>query len=73
MADAKKTLRITQVKSAIGYKSDQGATLRALGLGKIGRSVDQVDNESVRGRIVKVKHLVQVEDIYALCSQASRL
>ena len=33
MADAKKTLRITQVKSSIGYKEDQGKTLRALGLG----------------------------------------
>ena len=48
MADAKKTLRITQVKSSIGYKEDQGKTLRALGLGKINRSVEQVDNESVR-------------------------
>ena len=63
MADANKTLRLTQVKSAIGYKKDQGATLRALGLGKIGRTVDQVDNESVRGMIFKVKHLITVEEI----------
>ena len=63
MAEAKKTLRITQVKSAIGYKKDQGATLRALGLGKINRCVEQVDNESVRGMIFKVKHLVKVEEI----------
>ncbi len=63
MADAKKTLRITQVKSAIGYKADQAATLRALGLGKINRSVDQVDNECVRGMIFKIKHLVEVEEI----------
>lgn len=63
MSEVKKTLRITQIKSAIGYKADQGATLRALGLGKINRSVDQVDNESVRGMIFKVKHLVQVEEI----------
>ena len=63
MADAKKTLRITQVKSSIGYKEDQGKTLRALGLGKINRSVEQVDNESVRGMIFKVKHLVKVEEI----------
>ena len=63
MADAKKTLRITQVKSSIGYKGDQGKTLRALGLGKINRSVEQVDNESVRGMIFKVKHLVKVEEI----------
>ena len=63
MADAKKTLRLTQVKSAVGRPSDQGKTLKALGLGKIGRTVDQVDNESIRGMIFKVKHLVEVEEI----------
>ena len=63
MADAKKALRITQVKSSIGYKEDQAKTLRALGLGKINRTVDQVDNESVRGMIFKIKHLVKVEEI----------
>ena len=62
MADAK-TLRITQVKSPIGYKYDQGRTLKALGLGKIGRTVDQVDNPAVRGMIFKVKHLVVVEEL----------
>ena len=62
MADAK-TLRITQVKSPIGYKYDQGRTLKALGLGKIGRTVDQVDNPAVRGMIFKVKHLVKVEEV----------
>lgn len=59
----KKTLKVTQIKSSIGFKSDQGATLRALGLGKIGRSVEQVDNPAVRGMIFKVKHLVKVEEI----------
>ncbi len=63
MSDAKKTLRITQVKSAIGRKADQGKTLKALGLGRIGKTIDQVDNESVRGMIFKVKHLVEVEEI----------
>lgn len=63
MAEAKKTLRITQVKSSINHKYDQERTLRALGLGKIGRTVEQVDNESVRGMIFKVKHLVEVEEI----------
>jgi large subunit ribosomal protein L30 len=63
MADKKKTLRITQVRSSIGRKRDQGATLRSLGLGRIGRTVDQVDNDSVRGMIFKVKHLVEVEEI----------
>ncbi len=63
MAEAKKTLRITQVRSAIGRKADQGATLKALGLRRIGQTVEQVDNESVRGMIFKVKHLIEVEEI----------
>ena len=63
MADAKKALRVTQVKSAIGYKYDQERTLKALGLGRIGRTVEQVDNPAVRGMIFKVKHLVEVEEI----------
>ena len=62
MADAK-TLRITQVKSSIGYKYDQGRTLKALGLGKVGRTVEQTDNTAVRGMIFKVKHLVEVEEL----------
>ena len=62
MAEGTK-LRITQVKSAIGRKADQGATLKSLGLGKIGRSVEKVDNECVRGMVFKVKHLVEVEEL----------
>lgn len=62
MEDAKKPLRIKQVKSAIGCPSDQGKTLKALGLGKIGRTVEQVDNPCVRGMIFKVKHLIEVEE-----------
>ena len=61
--ETKKSLRVTQVKSPIGYKADQGKTIRALGLGKIGSSVEQVDNPAVRGMIFKVKHLVKVEEI----------
>ena len=63
MANAKKTLRLTQVKSSIGYKKDQAATLKALGLGKIGSTVEQVDNDAIRGMIFKVKHLIEVENI----------
>ncbi|MDR1088199.1 MAG: 50S ribosomal protein L30 [Coriobacteriales bacterium] len=63
MPTVNKTLKVTQTKSSIGFKSDQGATLRALGLGKIGRSVEQVDNAAVRGMLFKVKHLVSVEEI----------
>lgn len=60
MADQKKSLHVVQVKSAIGCPADQGKTLRALGLGRIGKTSDLVDNECVRGMIFKVKHLVNV-------------
>ena len=63
MAETKKTLRLTQVKSPIGRKPNQGRTLRVLGLPRIGDTVDQVDNESVRGMIFTVKHLITVEEI----------
>ena len=63
MAENKKTLRVTQVKSTIACPADQVKTIKALGLGKIGRSVEQVDNDCVRGMIFKVKHLVEVEEI----------
>ena len=63
MAEAKKMLRLTQVKSAIGRKYDQEQTLKSLGLGRIGKSHEIVDNESGRGMIFKVKHLITVEEI----------
>jgi len=62
---AKKTkkLRITQIRSTIARKGDQGATVRALGLKRINHSVEQEDNDVIRGMIFKVKHLVKVEEI----------
>ncbi len=63
MAESTKTLRIKQVKSSIGYKKDQAETLRCLGLHHIGEVVEQADNPSIRGMILKVQHLVQVEEI----------
>ncbi|MDR2672112.1 MAG: 50S ribosomal protein L30 [Coriobacteriales bacterium] len=56
-------MRVTQIKSPIGFKRDQAATLQALGLGKINRSVLQVDNPAIRGMLFKVRHLVKVEEI----------
>ncbi len=55
-------LRITQVKSGIGYDNDQKKTLKALGLKRINHSVYQEDSQSVRGMIIKVRHLVKVEE-----------
>ncbi len=60
---AEKKLRVTQVKSQIGRKYDQEQTLRSMGLGRIGKTKDLPDNESVRGMIFKVKHLVEVEEL----------
>ena len=63
MSDTKKTLRVKQVKSQIGRKYDQDRTLKAMGLGRIGKTVELVDNASVRGMINKVSHLISVEEI----------
>jgi large subunit ribosomal protein L30 len=51
-------LRITWKKSAIGYKENQKRTIAALGLRKLGHSVDLPDNRAVRGMINTVRHLV---------------
>lgn len=54
------SIRIQQTKSGLGYDKTQKATLRALGLGKIGRIREHPDNPQVRGMINKVVHLVQI-------------
>lgn len=58
-----KAIRVTQVKSAIGGKKNQRATLQTLGLRKIGQSVERPDNEATRGMIRVVSHLVTVEEV----------
>ena len=55
-------LRITQIRSKIGFPEDQRATLRSLGLRKIRQQVIRPDNPAVRGMIHKVRHLVTVEE-----------
>lgn len=60
MAD--KTIKVTQIGSPIGRKSDQRATLVGLGLNKMHRSRELEDTPSVRGMINKVHHLVKVEE-----------
>jgi len=54
-------LRVTWVKSSIGYAEDQKRTLRALGLHRLNQSITHDDSASVRGMINKVRHLVNVE------------
>ena len=57
---AKKTVKIQQVKSVIGYTERQRATIRGLGLRKIRQIVELEDTDAVRGMIEKVNHLVVV-------------
>ncbi len=63
MSKRKKRLRITWVKSSIGYSKRQKATIRALGLRRLGDSVEQEDTPVIRGMIDKVSHLVRVEEV----------
>ena len=56
-------LIVTQVRSGIGAKPKQRGTLRALGLGRIGRSNTLPDRCEIRGMIARVPHLVQVEEV----------
>jgi large subunit ribosomal protein L30 len=58
----KKVLRITLVKSPIGYSKRQKGTVRALGLRRLNQTVEQVDTPVLRGMIDSVSHLVQVEE-----------
>jgi large subunit ribosomal protein L30 len=55
-------LRITQVRSAIGQTERHRGTLRALGLGKIGRTSERDESPQVTGMLRKVRHLVRVEE-----------
>ena len=56
-------LRVTQVRSTIGIKPKHRGTLRALGLGRIGRSNTLPDRPEVRGMIARVPHLISVEEV----------
>lgn len=56
-------LKITQKKSVIGGTQKQRATMRALGLRKIGQHVVREDNSAVRGQIRVVDHLVDVQEV----------
>ncbi|MDE6635539.1 MAG: 50S ribosomal protein L30 [Lachnospiraceae bacterium] len=56
-------LNITLVKSTIGAKPKHKKTVEALGLRKLNKTVEMPDNESVRGMIQQVKHLVKVEEV----------
>ena len=56
-------LRITQTRSQIGETQRHRGTLRALGLGKIGKTTERDDSPETLGMLRKVRHLVQVEEV----------
>jgi len=55
-------IRVTQARSQIGQSGKHRGTLRALGLGKIGRSAEHAESPQLAGMLRKVRHLVKVED-----------
>jgi len=58
----KKTLRVTLVKSPIGFPEPQKRTVRALGLHRIHQTVEHEDNPALRGMLNSVIHLLQIEE-----------
>jgi large subunit ribosomal protein L30 len=62
-APATRTLRIRQVRSAIGSKPKHRGTLRALGLRGIGQVNELPDRPEIRGMLARVPHLIEVEEV----------
>ena len=58
-----KKIKITQIKSAIGYRQRTKDTLLALGIKKMNSSVVKINNSAIQGMVTAVNHLVKVEDI----------
>jgi large subunit ribosomal protein L30 len=58
-------LKVTQVRSGIGTKPKHRGTLRALGLGRIGKTNVLPDRPEIRGMIARVPHLVDVQEVEA--------
>jgi large subunit ribosomal protein L30 len=61
-SEATKTIRVTLVRSPIGYEKSQKATVEALGLKKMHQTVEKADTAVIRGMINKVQHLVSVTE-----------
>ncbi len=64
------TITVTQVRSSIGTKPKHRGTLRALGLGKIGRTNTLPDRPEIRGMIARVPHLLEVSDGAAIAADS---
>ena len=61
--DGSRRLKLTQVRSSIGTKPVHRGTLRALGLGRIGKTHTLPDRPEIRGMIARVPHLIKIEEI----------
>ncbi len=59
---AEKTIKVTWIKSTIGYNKKQAKVIEALGFKKLGQTRVLPDNASIRGSIFAVKHLLKVEE-----------
>ncbi len=57
-----RTLRVTLVRSPIGFTKDQKATVRALGLHRMHQTVEHRDTPALRGMLTKVVHLLKIEE-----------
>lgn len=66
MSSVEGSVRITWVKSGIGYSKRQKATIRALGLRRLGDIVEHADTPAIQGMIDKISHLVEVEPVAGL-------
>lgn len=58
-----KSLKIKQVKSAIGYTQREKDTIKALGIKRLQQEVIQPNNPQIMGMVAKVRHLLQVEEV----------
>ncbi|MFB0516787.1 MAG: 50S ribosomal protein L30 [Candidatus Neomarinimicrobiota bacterium] len=63
MVGKAKKLKITQIKSGIGYARRTKDNLRALGIHRMHQTVMKPDNPAIRGMIARVRHLVEVEEV----------
>lgn len=63
MANKEKMLKVTLIRSAIGYNKNQAKIIEALGLKKLNQTKLLPDNDSIRGSLFHVRHLVKVEEV----------
>ncbi len=63
MANKEKMLKVTLIRSAIGYNKSQAKIIEALGLKKLNQTKLLPDNDSIRGSLFHVRHLVKVEEV----------